>query len=351
MLTLCTLLNAACASSDGPLSTLPPLMQPTALVDNAAWVIAQTSEDPFDRTDAVVCPPQRLMSETEFSGRWFIIETLGCDHATVQTPLLSDVPKGARMVARFFHFTINVGPGEGGWALRLAIAGEKVAEHMEPSPAPTRLIDVRWTATRDYLAGESVTWNVGNHGINGWSLIDVTALGPFEGCPIATDACASSADCANYGRCALDGATCTCVVKAGACRDSGLCIGYGLCAASQDQCVAAADADCMASKHCPLEGYCTASDGECIAATAADCEAAGVCKQLGQCHAIGHGCAAESDADCLAAESCRFGGLCSMQYGRCAALSDADCAQSDYCDERGECFSHNGICTSERAAK
>ena len=139
-------------------------------------------------------PGRRAAPEKEFNGFWYTVSTRLCSYAVAQTVLLQNVPRGAEMRARFFHFTINV--GDGGWRLVLAI-GERpdlVFERIYPVPAKTMLIEESWVAERDYKAGEAVWFHVTNHGVNDWSLVDFTAVGPVEPCSLSDQVCAEAPD-------------------------------------------------------------------------------------------------------------------------------------------------------------
>ena len=321
------------------------------MVENFAWTIASAADDPFGprpAPESVCAPGRKAAAESEFNGFWFTVSTRLCSYAVAQTVLLQNVPRGATMRARFFHFTINV--GDGGWRLALGVGdpAEVVFERTYPVPAKTMLIEETWPAARDYHAGEAVWFHVTNHGVNDWSLVDFTATGPHQTCPLTEEACAAAEDCKFLGRCRLDGERCSCVVGGQpGCAGSSLCEYYGHCVDSADQCVAVTPEHCKAAIHCGQDGYCSPSEGECIAATDADCVASESCRRIGQCYAVKGGCEALSDADCEAAESCEFGGQCSMFKGICVALTEADCARSQECTDGGACTVDDGYCVKK----
>ena len=269
----------------------------------------------------------------EFSGFWHTVVTRHCSYATARTVLKEDIPRGASVRARFFHFTVNKA-GAGSWRVAVAVGdtNEIVVDKTYPLPAKTALFDEEFIAARSYKKGEAVHWHVDNHGINDWSILEISALGPLESCPLADADCSAHKNCEWYGQCALDVATCRCVANdADACRASTLCTYYGLCGVGDTGCTAVDTADCNAATHCELDGFCTLDQGECCAVTDDDCKDTDLCKNSGMCTAQGCGCVAKDDDACRNAQSCRYGGQCTEKNGACCALTQEDCGLSEEC--------------------
>lgn len=171
---LSVLILASCGAESQPRVTGDPV----PLVDNAAWSVVISDEALFGASEgAVYCDGDQVFSETEFDGKlWLIIHTRDCNRTTLTQPLLQALNEGDTVSLRFWHFRINEGAGEYRLAVALGDPGAIAWEQSGPRPEQSGLIQAIFTADRDYLAGEAVTFHMSNHGVNDWCIVDINRL-------------------------------------------------------------------------------------------------------------------------------------------------------------------------------
>ena len=157
---------------------LPPL--PGSLADNLKWSPVDKSNDPFwkeENNEDDICPPTQWETETEHDGVWFTIETNICGYLTVSQPLIRSIDKGEEVRIRIWYFTITIGEGEALFHIAIGADSEPVwSSSLEIPTEKGGLIMETWTAPRDYAIGETIYFNISNHGSNSWSLIELASL-------------------------------------------------------------------------------------------------------------------------------------------------------------------------------
>lgn len=173
-----TLLLASCGNGLDPDEM--PAPDPRQLVDVAGWVEVPIDEDPFAppvpfRID---CDPVAGFGVQPFGGDLvFEVATGACNWATVEQPLQGDIAEGELFRPRLWHFELtSPRPAEGYAAV--AIEDRIVWEYRVAIPAPSALVRHGWIADTDIPAGTPVRFHVDNHGINTWSLVEITAEPP-----------------------------------------------------------------------------------------------------------------------------------------------------------------------------
>ena len=160
------------------LSTTELEERTVALIDNRNWVLSLESEDPWASTrsrDADQCPESRLEVETIGDELWFDVITRDCAYVTVEQPLLEDVPQGASLALRIWHFRIDVGEGDFVLAFQLGQDDAPLWQTQRPVPSESGLIYEVWQAPRAMAKGERLLFHLSNHGSNSWSVIDFVA--------------------------------------------------------------------------------------------------------------------------------------------------------------------------------
>ncbi|HIN85627.1 MAG TPA: hypothetical protein EYN06_04020 [Myxococcales bacterium] len=150
------------------------------LMDNNLWQAVDPSEDPFwpqDSTEVVVCPPDAYLSEDTGDGIWFSVTTRDCNYLTVTQPILADLPAGATVQVRVWHFTITSGPGS---YHHLIAGGDPVKTVWDvtlevPTDSGGLLPYEPFESTVSIEKGEPLFWHLSNHGSNSWHLIELKA--------------------------------------------------------------------------------------------------------------------------------------------------------------------------------
>ncbi|MDP6943055.1 MAG: hypothetical protein QF464_02805 [Myxococcota bacterium] len=151
-----------------------------SLVDHTLWAVVPQQEDPFypeDDTEVEPCPASQYGPEVQGDDVWFSVETVNCNYLTVQQPLLVDVPSGAQLRVRVWHFEFTYAEGTYVHAIAVGEPPDTLWETEAPLPLtsggllPFELVPI----TRPLTAGEPVYWHLRNHGLNSWHLIEVSA--------------------------------------------------------------------------------------------------------------------------------------------------------------------------------
>lgn len=168
------------SASDTPADALGEVshQETHALVVAEKWVRVVGAEDPWDGSkpaEVADCTEAELELEPVDEGVWFEINTKGCAYVTVAQPLLAEVPKGALLTLRIWHFKITTWTGIFHLAYQVGAGNPPEWELEKEVPSGSGLIYEQWPATRAYRAGEQVFFHVQNHGDNSWNLIEFSA--------------------------------------------------------------------------------------------------------------------------------------------------------------------------------
>jgi hypothetical protein len=144
------------------------------LVDPSRWLRVDASEDPFDdRPLQVDCPLIATVHEVLGNEPVFDVDTGQCNYLAVVQPTLRDVPAGARLRVRLFHFDLNAPmPAEAHAAI--VVQGLFVLDERVPIPASGGLIARELRAERAIPAGTPIHFHLHNHGQNTWALVEVS---------------------------------------------------------------------------------------------------------------------------------------------------------------------------------
>ena len=148
------------------------------LVDNRYWVQVSGADDPWDGTkqaEADVCTELELDVEELADDIWYDITTKVCGYVTVHQTLQYDVPKGATLTLRIWHFKMSSWEGTFHLAYQIGFDPSPEWEMKKEVPSESGLIYEQWPASRDFKAGEDVYFHLSNHGENTWSLIEFSA--------------------------------------------------------------------------------------------------------------------------------------------------------------------------------
>jgi hypothetical protein len=144
------------------------------LVDPSRWRRVEAGDDPFDdRPPEVECPLIATTYEILGNEPVFDVDTGQCNYLAVVQPTLRDVPAGARLRVRLFHFDLNAPmPAEAHAAI--VVQGLFVLDERVPIPASGGLIARELRAERAIPAGTPIHFHLHNHGQNTWALVEVS---------------------------------------------------------------------------------------------------------------------------------------------------------------------------------
>lgn len=148
------------------------------LVDNRYWVQVTGADDPWAgnrEADVAECTDPELDVEELADDVWFDITTKVCGYATVHQTLLHDVPKGALLTLRIWHFKMSSWEGTFHLAYQIGFDQSPEWETKKEVPSESGLIYEQWEASRDFNAGDDIYFHLSNHGENTWSLIEFSA--------------------------------------------------------------------------------------------------------------------------------------------------------------------------------
>ena len=176
---LCSALLAGCstAAPEAPADVEPITHQ---LVDNFAWnEVALGAEDPWyvdNQEVADRCDVDKVKVEELPEGPWYELVTTKCAYHTARIPLPMDVPAGAEILLRIWHFKMLV--AEGPFTVVVAVGEPPEVIHEEVIDAPNTesgLIHPTFKTSRAWKKGEPIWWHVRNHGDNTWAFIELSA--------------------------------------------------------------------------------------------------------------------------------------------------------------------------------
>jgi hypothetical protein len=163
--------SAADAGSDaGAIAELDA--GPTALVHAALWSAVSRADDPWASDAAVRCEPDSFGEETLGGELVFYVRTDVCPALTVRQGIRGEVPEGARITLRAFHFPLSA-PEPGVARMIVKLGDDEVWRTELPIPSPAEELSAEWTAPTSYVRGTPLWFHVENHGSNEYALISV----------------------------------------------------------------------------------------------------------------------------------------------------------------------------------
>jgi hypothetical protein len=159
-------------SSDGGTSGQPVRR---SLVLHELWTQLAPMDDPFDdRAPDASCARTGVMPETLSEERVFSVDTGLCNYLTVTQPTLSEVAAGETLKVRLWHFELSAPePAEAHAAV--VVDGLRILDERVTIPSPGGLLSREMRVPRAIAAGTPVHFHLHNHGINSWSLVEVSA--------------------------------------------------------------------------------------------------------------------------------------------------------------------------------
>ncbi len=149
-----------------------------SLVDHRLWERVEGADDPWhaDRPEDIeTCGDTALIVEEWGDDVWLDLSTQRCAYVTVRQPLQADVPEGAEVSLRIWHFKLTEWEGIFHLAYQLGRSGPPEWSLEQEVPADSSLITDTWRASRDYAAGDDLYFHLANHGDNSWSLLELVA--------------------------------------------------------------------------------------------------------------------------------------------------------------------------------
>lgn len=176
-------LAAACSGDDGESPDASPAEDPdaapeaTTLIEHNAWEQIAESDDPLadHRPDDVECADRAVKVEPLGDELSYGVELENCNYLAASQPSLAEVPAGASVSARIWHFPLTEAAGEEGEAhVALLMDDEIVWEEYVSIPADGDLLTPQWEAESDYPEGTEIGYHVHNHGDNDWNFLELT---------------------------------------------------------------------------------------------------------------------------------------------------------------------------------
>ena len=158
--------------------------QPIAVPDR--FTFTPEAEDPFrlnQGPDASVtssttrgrCGPLDVKKEDLGGVPSFSITTLFCSWGTVETRTLTQVPEGAPVSLRLWHFShIKIGKAEA--QIEMRVDGRTLWQTTVPLPTDGALITADFGAPFPIAEGARLLWHVSNHGQNSWNFLSLDKL-------------------------------------------------------------------------------------------------------------------------------------------------------------------------------
>ena len=147
-----------------------------SLVDHTAWAQLEPSEDPFDdRPASAVCPDSGWGFE-DFGGEPAVeVDTTTCDYASLSQPTRAELRPGDTIQLRLWHDVLE-GP-EGSAHLAVALDGVTVWETSLAIPGEAGIDRPVLEVDEPLEAGAEVVFHVHNHGVNTYTLIELSRTG------------------------------------------------------------------------------------------------------------------------------------------------------------------------------
>lgn len=190
----------ACAAEPPPVAPPPSTCHaPRPLVDADRWTLVPAAEDPFRRepgpspdADAGApddagtsadsgapltrgrCGPLDAQPELLAGEPSFSVVTLRCAWATAEAPIEADVPAGAPLTLRIWHFS-QLRIVDATAHLVLALEDRVLWETRVPLPSEGALITATTSVAAPITRGTRLRWHVANHGDNSWNFLSLTA--------------------------------------------------------------------------------------------------------------------------------------------------------------------------------
>ena len=157
----------------------PAEPQIRTLIDNTRWTPTESALDPFFEANGakgIMCPPEEYGVEELPDGPWFDVKTRECGYLTVEQPILEEVPEGATLRVRVWHFAATVGQGTFYLAMAIGEPAEVIWEGSVEVPTDKGgLLYDEFITPRAMTMGETAYWHISNHGDNTWGLIEFSA--------------------------------------------------------------------------------------------------------------------------------------------------------------------------------
>lgn len=144
-------------------------------IDHDLWEVVPVESDPFSErfTEESYCATWGYFAE-DIGGEYsFSINTRDCNYLTVSQPSLRALSPGDMLTLRLYHFELRAPEAAEAYAA-IAIGGAVVWEERVPIPSPSGLVRAEWEVTSAAPEGTSILFHLDNHGLNSWSLIDLT---------------------------------------------------------------------------------------------------------------------------------------------------------------------------------
>ena len=166
-------LVASCGSDSTPPAADVACTSPS-LVDLHAFVALGPSDDPFtDRLQDAQCDVAEYGWELFGGEDSFSVDTGACTYLTASQLSLVALKAGDTVRVRVWHTELKAPvAAEAHMALRLG--DEVLLDRRIPIPGPSGLDAPTWTAPKDVPAGTPIAFHIHNHGMNSWSLLEVT---------------------------------------------------------------------------------------------------------------------------------------------------------------------------------
>ena len=150
-----------------------------ALVKSELWTAAPEISDPFfdpEHPKASVCSEVDTSIEEMGLETWFEVDTQDCAYATFTQDLQEDVPAGASLFLRIWHFKNSAAETDFRVALSVGEGDSTILFDAQVSPDdPGGLLFDTPVAPHDLAAGTPVYWHLSNHGENTWDVIEFSA--------------------------------------------------------------------------------------------------------------------------------------------------------------------------------
>ena len=167
----------ACSDGDGePDAASDPEL--VSLISHSQWAIVSEADDPLadHRPDEVDCPEDAVKVESLGGEISYGVHTVQCNYLAASQPSRADVPAGATVTARVWHFALDPPDGEPGEAhVALLLGDELIWEEYVEIPSAGGLLQAQWQAPDDIPEGTEIIYHLHNHGDNEWNLIEILA--------------------------------------------------------------------------------------------------------------------------------------------------------------------------------
>jgi hypothetical protein len=156
-----------------PLPTCVPRAKAEPLVDNTAWVMSSSQEDPFDDRPA---EPTCGEGGSKVESGILEVNTGLCGYFTAHQPTLREVQPCETIEAVIAYYPLFAAERAEAH-VALAVDDEVVWEGRVPIPSPSGYLTARWVPGRVVPAGSKVSFHLHNHGTNDWRFLYLSVGG------------------------------------------------------------------------------------------------------------------------------------------------------------------------------